>query len=129
MEARRGEKLGWIGGWLGGFLWTLILGGLWLYQGATLHGAGLLLLGVMSPLAILRNAPWRHPDTPYWRLMLPIYGLLLAGVGLMATRLGDLLPPAQRYSAVGWVVPCMIPLLTLGHRTWVMGEKNSGGRN
>ena len=144
MDARRGEKIGWLGGWLGAFLWTGVLGTVWLVQGAgadhaahgatfhgaTSHGVGLLAVFVLSLAAIPALAPWRHPRRAYWQLMLPIYALLLAAAGVGLSRalaamssgpMAGQLPANLPWLAVGWVLPCLIPLWTLGRRTWASG--------
>ena len=128
MDARRGEKIGWIGGWTGGFLWVLALAVLWAARGETLAAGGLVVVFGLALVAIMTLTPWRRPHTPYWKLMLPIYGLLAVSVALALAPLvgmdgqgmGGLGFGGHGFGWLGllWLEPCFIPLLTLGRRTW-----------
>ena len=77
---RTGEKVGWTGGWLGGFLWLLILSALRLVQGRAIEGLTGVGLFVLAVGAVLLIAPWRHPSTRYWNLMVPVYLLFFSSV-------------------------------------------------
>ena len=118
MANRMGEKLGWLGGWLGGFLWVGLLGLVFLFQGKTVGGlAGLALFGVALVIVIL-SAPWRHPAVRYWKLMLPVYGLLAlsvlwaiwAGGGVQSLGLNP-------WSLLG-MLPLLVPFGTVGRLRW-----------
>jgi len=73
MKKRTGEKAGWIAGWLGGFIWVLILAGLFFYRYKFGQGVVGVVLYAVAVASALYCAPWRHPSTPYWKLMLPPY--------------------------------------------------------
>jgi len=119
---RTGEKAGWTGGWLGGFLWLLILSVVWLVQGrltAGTVGLGLFVLGVG---AILLLAPWRHPATPQWKLMLPVYCVFFISVAWALWAWGDPARSGLTWWSFFWVLPCLIPLWTAGRRRWEDGN-------
>lgn len=119
MDAGRwGEKVGWIGGWIGASLWMpLLAGGLALKQGPGWVVGLLGLFSLAALVATFRLAPWRHPDVPMWRLMLPGYGLLLGGATLLlATHKG--LSTRQVLTLLPTVLPLLMPLLFIGRRRW-----------
>lgn len=124
-EARKGERLGWTLGWLGGFAWVAVLAGVFAVQGRGLPAVAGLLLFAMAGLAIRRNAPWRHPDQPYWRLMAPLYGLMALSVVWVFWGFEDAsAEPVSGWQLLWWV-PLLLPLIQLGRRTWRMGEGNA----
>ena len=125
MRERRGEKIGWVGGWIGGFLWLAFLSALWLVQGKLMLGVvciGLLTAGV---LMIFGLAPWKHPDAKYWKLMIPLYGVLTAAVAAIVRLEGG---PA-RLGLSGWsllaCLPLFIPFIIAGGHTWMMDGRSS----
>jgi hypothetical protein len=118
-EGRAGERFAWIGGWLGGFIWVALLSGIFAVQGRfAAAGAGLLLV-TAAVAAIVLSAPWRHPDTPYWKLMLPVYALLFASLAWLVVLWDG--SPEQAGLDV-WQLPLLlllvIPFKTVGRRTW-----------
>jgi uncharacterized membrane protein YhaH (DUF805 family) len=119
MSTRAGEKAGWSVGWAGGFLWVGILAVVFLVQGNTLAGVGGLVLVAVAAAAIGAFAPWRHPDTRYWRLMLPLYALLglAAAWAVMAFGAG-----LEEAGLTGWsllvFLPLLIPFASVGGRRW-----------
>jgi len=123
MNHRRGEKIGWTGGWLGSFLWLLILGTIWVIQGRTTAGlAGLALFLVGSTLIFLLS-PWRHPQTRYWKLILPLSISLITAAALFIRlsggwRMNGLNP----WQSALFLPLVLLPMLTLGRRTWQHGE-------
>lgn len=115
---RRGEALGWLLGWLGSLSWILALA-LWL----TAHGAPWLgaVGGILFKLGLLLTwwlAPWRHPDTPYWRLLLPLYALLAAAVVWAISASGGWTASRLSYWEMLWLVPLFLPLVMLGKQRW-----------
>ncbi len=122
MATRRGEKIGWTAGWLGGFLWVAALSFLFLFQGKFLPGiTGLALFG-LAAAAIVALAPWRHPATPYWKLMLLPYALFLASAAWAVWSWGG--PGGAGFHAWNglWILPALIPLGSAGRRKWADGE-------
>ena len=115
---RRGEKTGWLVGWSGGFIWALILAIILLVQGKATEGAtGILLTGVAAG-TIVFGAPWRHPDTPYWQLMLPLYTVFFAAL-FWAIWASDGFPGLGLNAwSVFLLLPLLTPFLTMGKRTW-----------
>jgi len=120
MRERKGEKIGWLGGWTGGFLWLAILTVVWLAQGnMRLATAGTGLVGI-AMLFIISLAPWKHPETKYWKLMLPLYAMLMTAVAVIVWVEGG---PA-RLGLSGWsllaCLPLFLPFITAGRRTWTI---------
>ena len=121
MDSRNGEKTGWIGGWSGSFVWLLILAILLYFKGQTVAGlVGVALLAVAA-FCIYRFAPWKNPATPYWKLLLPIYGVLIVSLTFVFT-VGLDLGYGFRWQWVFWLMPMMIPFFTMGRRTWEQGK-------
>lgn len=122
MQQRRGEKGGWIGGWLGGFLWLCLLSILWFVQGRI--AAGVLGLGLFAVaiLGILTLAPWKHPETRYWKLMLPMYAVFAASVGLFVWFGGGFGKLGLSWWSLFWLMPLLIPVATAGTRCWKDGN-------
>jgi hypothetical protein len=119
MTSRNGEKWGWTGGWVGSFLWMGILSIVWLFQGKTVFGFAGILLFFLSVATIVLCSPWRHPKTPYWKLMLgPFLCIALCVVlALLAYR-----PMQNEIFRVPftwlWILLLVLPIVTLGKRTW-----------
>jgi len=115
---RTGEKNGWTVGWLGGFLWLLILSVVRLVQGRAteaLIGLGLFALAVG---VILFFAPWRHPRARYWKLTLPLYSMFFGSIAWAVRSSGGWAALGLGYRSFFWVLPCLIPLWTIGGRRW-----------
>ncbi len=118
MRKRTGEKLGWIGGWVGAFLWVLVLSVVWLLRGQPLPAALGLLLVALAAVLVSALAPWRHPSTPYWKLLLPAYvPLVLSVVWAVWSFRG-----ADRMGLSPWsalvLLPLLLPFGTAGRRRW-----------
>ena len=58
--------------------------------------------------AIGTFAPWRHPDTRYWRLMLPLYALLGLAAAWAVTAFGV---GAEEAGLTGWSLLAFLSLL------------------
>lgn len=129
MMERRGEKIGWVGGWLGGFLWIFLLGAIWTMQGKVFQGLAGLGLAVLAVSAILTTAPWRHPTTPYWRLLLPIYLLLAVCIAWAVWAWGGMREVGLTWWSLWWVIPMLIPMGTAGNRCWNDGREPSKNGN
>ena len=124
-ESRKGEKIGWIGGWLGGFIWVLILSVIFLIQGKSIPGAIGLVLVCLAVGLIVGGAPWRHPDTPYWKLMLPVYGAFFASIVWMVSSSSGLDSLGLNKWQSFLILPILIPFATVGKRRW--NDTNSSG--
>ncbi len=118
MTDRKGEKIGWIGGWLGGFIWLALLSIVWLLQNSIGKGMLGLTIFALAIISIIATAPWKHPNVKYWKLMLPIYLLLLISISLCISLYGGLESIGLKWTALFWVIPCLIPFATAGNRTW-----------
>lgn len=115
---RTGEKFGWIGGWLGGFLWLLISSGIRLAQGRAVDGFTGLGLFLVAVGVICFLAPWRHPSTRQWKLMVPIYLAFVVSVTWAVWTSGGLAQLGLNRWSFFWILPCLIPLWTVGGRRW-----------
>lgn len=122
MQKRRGERVGWIAGWLGGFLWLLLLSVLWLVLGRITDGVLALVLFASGVAAVLTLAPWKHPETKYWKLMLPIYVILAASIGLFVWRGGGFGKLGLSPWSLFLLMPLLIPFATTGARRWKDGD-------
>lgn len=115
---RKGEKIGWIGGWIGGFIWLGLLSSVWLFQNKISDAILGVILLVAAIMIIIASAPWKHPNTKYWKLMLPIYLLLFISIAFCIQRYGGVESIGLKWTAIFWMLPCFIPFLTTGNRTW-----------
>ncbi|MEJ5228279.1 hypothetical protein [Thermodesulfovibrio sp.] len=83
-KGRKGEKIGWVGGLCGGFLFVPIISIIFLFQNKWTQGLTGLFLTLSISFVILYFVPWRFTKTPYWKLLLPIYGMfILAGLWML----------------------------------------------
>jgi phosphatidylserine synthase len=119
---RRGEKFGWIGGWFGSFIWLGILSAIWLFQNKISEAMTGLAVFIVAIIVISMTAPWKHPNTKYWKLMLPIYSLLFCSIALSIYLYGGLEIIGLKWTSIFWVIPGLIPLVTAGNRTWNSSE-------
>ena len=118
MMNRKGEKIGWIGGWLGGFIWLILLSAVWIVQGKISNGMMGIILFIFAVSLIFMLAPWKHPNTKYWKLMLPIYSLFFISVALAIYLYDELKNVGLTWMSLLWIIPCLIPLVTAGNRKW-----------
>lgn len=123
MDRRQGEKIGWVVGWYGGFLWVALLAILFLGQGKRMEGLTGLTLVVFAGLAIHVFAPWRHPKTLYWRLMIPPFVVLFGTVVWGVWAYGGL----EANGLDGWsfflFLPLLLPFGSVGKKRWHEEEK------
>lgn len=118
MTDRRGERAGWTWGWIGGFLWVAVIALFFLAQGRLVAGGGGLLLFALAVWSTRHFAPWRHPTTPYWRLMAVGYVLLLLCAVWAVGAFGGFAGRGVDGWMLLWLVPMVIPVFTNGRRTW-----------
>jgi hypothetical protein len=122
MQNRRGEKVGWTGGWIGSFIWVSVLALLWLYNGKVINGIlgiGILIIGISL---IIYLAPWRHPETEYWKLMLPLFIILIVAVALFVELEGGMKATGLSWWSILWLSPLLIPFANIGKRRWKDGN-------
>jgi len=120
MSERKGEKIGWVGGWIGAFIWIVLLAGYLVVQKRYFMSAISLSIFTTAVILVIYLAPWKHPDVRYWKLILPIYAMLIAGI---ITLLGCFGFPGRGqvgYSwwSVLWLLPALLPFRSTGKRTW-----------
>jgi len=118
MADRSGERFGWVGGWLGGFIWVVILAVLLLVKGRPLPAMIGFAIAGAAVACVLVGAPWRHPDTRYWKLMLPIYFLFAVSIAWAVWSAED----AYFLGLNAWhaflILPVLIPFQSIGRRRW-----------
>lgn len=118
MKERKGEKIGWLGGWVGGFIWLLLLSSAWFVQGQIVKGILGISLFAIAIILIVVLSPWKHPKTKYWKLMLPIYTVLIVSVSLYIWLAGGLKMLGLNWGSIFILLPCFIPFATIGGRYW-----------
>ena len=121
---RKGEKIGWTAGWMGGFIWVIILSMIFLVQGKLLSAVLGLLIALAAVLAIMRCAPWRYPNTPYWKLMLGPYAVFFISVAWAVWAYGGIRGLGLNCWNLLWLLPMLIPFGTLSKRKWSDIDKN-----
>ena len=115
---RKGEKIGWIGGWFGGFIWVGLLSAVWIFQNRISNGMLGIVLFIIAIILIIALAPWRHPNTKYWKLMLPIYLLFLISIAVVIYLYGGLRNGGLSWISFSWLIPSLIPFAIIGNRKW-----------
>ena len=118
MNDRKGEKYGWTLGWIGGFLWVVVLAGFLVTQKRYFMSAINLSFFTVAVILVIYLAPWKHPDVQYWKLLLPIYAMLVGAVIVLLACFG--FPGKVGYSwwSVLWLLPTLLPFRTAANRTW-----------
>lgn len=122
---RKGEKIGWICGWLGGFIWLGLLSIMWFFQSKISYGIIGIALFIISVIIINIVAPWKHPDTKYWKLMIPIYLLLFISIVVNIIFWGGMEKTGLKWASFFWIFSIIIPFFTLGNMTWGKMKKQS----
>lgn len=124
---RRGERIGWTFGWIGGYVWVLALSAVFLYQQRWPEAALGLAVTAFGALAALAGAPWHHPHTRLWKLMMVPYLGVFASVGWAVWAYGG--PGALGLSPwhALWLLWLFMPLLGNGSRRWVDGAPPEAG--
>ena len=115
---RNSEKWGWTAGWLGGFAWVVSVAVILLVQGRVLECLLGLMLACVAVVLILAAAPWKHPNTPFWKLMLPLYVVLFGAVAWAVWAEGGLGEMGLGWWSVGLLLPVLLPFATIGGRRW-----------
>ncbi|MCX8027256.1 MAG: hypothetical protein N3A62_05310 [Thermodesulfovibrionales bacterium] len=117
--SRKGEKLGWSVGWIGGYSWVVIMSIIFIYQGKIVEG----LLGLVQFIlwigCVVYFAPWRHPNTMYLYLMLPLYVLFFISAGWLIWAFGGV----SDFKGINlleyfWFLPILIPIPILYKKKW-----------
>lgn len=122
MKQRTGEKIGWSAGWGGAFLWVAILSVVFLVQHQTSQGIIGLILFAAAVCCIILCAPWRRPSTAYWKLMLPLYAILLGSAGWAVWAFGGPENAGFSWWMLLWLLPLLIPFGTGSQRRWTDSE-------
>ena len=122
MKERKGERWGWIGGWLGGFIWIIILSIVWLVKGKLYIGLAGICLFSLAITFIFTFSPWKHPTTRYWKLLLPLFLVLIFSAALFILSEGGLKAAGLNWWSLIYLAPCLIPFATMGSRSWKDGD-------
>lgn len=121
MASRRGERIGWAVGWLGATAWVAVASVVLLARSSWAEGLSGLALAAAVAAGSLSLAPWRHPQTRAWRLLLPLVALLLASVpwALWAWPERD---GALSWWSLLWLLPLLVPLASIAGMRWADRE-------
>lgn len=120
---RKGEKWGWIGGWIGSFLWMPILGIVFVFKmGVDWNLVLVWFCSLTAFVLIFTLAPWRFPNTSMWRLMLPMYLLLIGGAAFLIRSYGNL-SLKEWIPMIPGMLPVLLPFWLIGKRKWRDGEE------
>ena len=123
---RYGEKIGWTAGWIGGFIWVAILSIVFLYQNKIGTGVLGMFLTAVAIVAIFSFAPWRHPSTPYWKLMLVPYGMFSLSIAWAIWSYGGLESVGLNWWNLLWLIPALSPFGMLSNRKWAESDAQDG---
>jgi len=118
MSDRRGEKIGWLGGWSGGFLWVAILAIVFAFQGRFTEAFVSAGIAALAFSLVFATAPWKYPRTQYWKLMLPLYAMLVVSVAVLLWAFGSFSAAGFNQWSFFWLLPALTPFWTIGKRTW-----------
>lgn len=116
---QRGPRLGWTLGGLGGFLWIPLLGVVRAVQGDVVGLVVCLLLFGLGVAYLVVLAPWKHPDTPFWKLYSGLVVIMLAAAAVLLYRWVPDLEPSIGQVRYGFVIlPLFLPAFIHGRKTW-----------
>lgn len=113
MKERIGEKIGWTAGWIGGFIWVFILSIVFLSHERIVQGLSGIALNVIAIISIVFFAPWRFPLTPYWKLILPPYGMFFLSIVWAIWSYGGIGAAGLRWWDIFWLLPIFLPFLMM----------------
>lgn len=123
MPDRTGEKIGWTAGWMGGFIWVVILSIIFIIQNKTLQGFMGIIIVCIAFAVIILFAPWRHPLTPFWKLMTAPYVIFLVSAAWAIWSYGATIENMDlNWWNVFLIAPIFIPFATAGKRKWADGD-------
>lgn len=125
LENRKGEKIGWSLGWFGGFIWILILAVILFVQDKLAESILGFLVFVIAILCVFFFSPWRHPQTPFWKLFLVPYFIALLSIVWVIWAYGGPKSLNLNWWNLFWLLPILIPTFTSGGRRWVDGNLNN----
>ena len=121
-NARMGEKIGWIGGWIGGFMWVFIIAIVLLFKKQNTEAITGFLLSILAFTFIFMFAPWKYPETQYWKLMLPLLLMFVPSLAWVIWSFGTDEEEFNLWTFL-WLIPLILPLLNHGKRKWSDLEK------
>lgn len=110
-------KLLWLCLAIGAVVWIMPFGIVWLNQGQLIWGAAAIALTFIGIVAIAIFVPWKYPDTKLWMLLIPPYIMFILAILLLLYVLTKFRNLAEVQYGL-WLIPCFIPFLTFGYRTW-----------
>lgn len=110
-------KLGWLSFAIAGVVWIIPFGIIWLIQGRSFFGAIAIALCFIAIVAIINFVPWKYPDTKFWKLLIPPYGMFILAILLLLYVLTRFKSLSEIQYGL-WLLPCFTPFFTLGYKTW-----------
>lgn len=126
-DGRTGERWGWIGGWAGSFCWLVLWSGVWIYRGEYVFALAGLIVSALAAFLIVVLAPWRHPETPYVKLITPIMALLITAVVMCIYLEGGPESLGLKWTQLPILLVIFIPIVTVGQRRWIDGASDRQG--
>ncbi len=115
----RGPRLGWTLGGLGGLLWIPILGVVRLVLGDVIGLVLCLLVFGAGVAYLVLLAPWKHPDTPFWKLYSGLVVIMLVAAAVLLYRwVPDLQPSVGHVRYAFVVLPLFVPAFIHGSKSW-----------
>jgi hypothetical protein len=88
-----------------------------------------MLLSCAAVIGILVSAPWRHPTTPYWKLMIAPYGIFFISAAWAIWAFGGIKAVGLNWWALCWLLPLLLPSISLNRRKWADSELPSGDKS
>lgn len=115
MDHRGGEKWSWYLGSLGSSCWIVVGAGMMVAQGELAKGLIGLMLFAVAVTAMFASAPWRNPNTRYWKLI-----LITLATPLGAIVWGIWCVGIDESRAVFLAIPLIVllPILLVGKMRW-----------
>jgi hypothetical protein len=97
-----------------------------LLQGKWAQGLSGMLVFIAAIITIMTFSPWRHPSTPFWRLMAMPYGVFFISIVWAIWAYGGVEATGLRWWNLFWLLPVLIPFGTLSKRRWSDFDEKPG---
>ena len=122
----RGIKASWYGGWSGSLLWLLFLSFSHFYHQKYQLGMISFTFFAIGMLSGYKLRPWAHRQTPYWKLLTPIYFIVPGALAWALFTSDKVQFELNNLLLLTALLPILLPLLVLRNRTWdqVLDEIN-----
>jgi hypothetical protein len=97
---------------------VLALAVVFLFQGKGRAGIIGLVLVALGVFYVFSCAPWKSPQTPYWRLMIRPYAMFLTAIVWTVWAFGGWRATGLSWWSLFLLLPILMPLFTIGRRSW-----------